>query len=172
LKIRRRFFSLDQKEFPGLDDLDKDDDLKGAATSANKHGSGVKTRSGLSTVDSFTAARPEEEPAIYEEQSPAGFEPFERYMLSKDQTLQDSTKTMPAQPPALLHHWKLQPPSFFKMQQRPEVDDQQDWEYLSNPEGHELNEDQMKFIQKYYDEYAEKDPYAVMDWLYGKAVSY
>ena len=58
------------------------------------------------------------------------------------------------------------------MEQRLGRNEQQDWEYLSNPEGYELNEDQMKFVEKYYDEYAEKDPYTVMEWLYKKAVNF
>lgn len=71
LSIRKRVFSLDVTEFPGLDDLDKfenDQDLGSGLKGGKKHDSGVKYRSHVSTVDSFTAERLRiDEPLICEE---------------------------------------------------------------------------------------------------------
>ena len=47
-----------------------------------------------------------------------------------------------------------------------------DWEYLSNPEGYELNPEQLAFLEFFYPEYANRDPFAVMKWLYAKAKHY
>ena len=48
---------------------------------------------------------------------------------------------------ALMPQWKCKQPSFFEMKQKDEFNDQQDWEYLSNPEGCELNIIQQMFVK-------------------------
>ena len=70
MKIRKRVFSLDTTEFPGLDDLDKIDEDLGPASShtkaKGKNDSGVKFKSHVSTAGSFTDPKLEE-PLICEE---------------------------------------------------------------------------------------------------------
>lgn len=48
----------------------------------------------------------------------------------------------------------------------------EDWEYLSNPCHYELSHEQKLFVQKFYPEYAEKDPYSVLNWLHEKCIKY
>ena len=66
----------------------------------------------------------------------------------------------------------MQPPSFFELKQKSDMKEQEDWEYLSNPEGQELNEDQKKFVNQFYFEYADKDPFYIMNWLHEKALGH
>ena len=73
--------------------------------------------------------------------------------------------------PVLLLHWKLQQPSFFKLKKNAQRSES-DWEYLSNPEGFELTDEQACFVSKYYPKYAERDPFSVLNWLYKKSTEY
>ena len=64
-------------------------------------------------------------------------------MMSKEknliQTKRISSKNVLVDAPVILHHWKLKQPKFFQMAQKENVDSPIDWEYLSNPDGYELN---------------------------------
>jgi uncharacterized protein with von Willebrand factor type A (vWA) domain len=70
-----------------------------------------------------------------------------------------------------MFHWKLQKPEFFVAEKEIEGKSD-DFEYLSNPEMLKLNKDQILFLDKFYPEFAEKDPWAVLEWLHKKAVAY
>ena len=163
LVARKRFFSLDTKEFPQLGDVEKAID--------KRQGSGQKTESGLSTIDSIL----EDHPVIREERQGTS---FADYMTAKDRTLltakRVSSSNVVIDAPVLLLHWKLKPASFFRMERRSgrisPVQDEEDWEYLSNPDRLEMTADQKSFVRKFYPEAT--DPYSVLNWLHQKAVDY
>ena len=100
---------------------------------------------------------------------------FISYMESKDRALQQCRRRSSTGDlmtvPILLLHWKIYPPSFFEGEHQKE-DEEKDWEYLSNPEHITISEDQKKFLQKFYSEYADKDPVSVLNWLHAKATKY
>lgn len=146
MKVRKRVFSLDTTEFPGLDDLDKIGEDLGPASSQmkgkGKNDSGVKFKSHVSTTGSFTDPKLDE-PLICEETKQT-LNKFEKYMIAKDA---ESSVHGSANSPTLRPQWKFKPPSFFEMETKHQVKgEQQDWEYLSNPEGYEMSPQQKEFL--------------------------
>lgn len=63
---------------------------------------------------------------------------------------------------AYMPQWKVKRPRFFEVETKKESS----MEYL------ELNEFQTVFLQRFYAEYAEKDPFAVLNWLHRKALAF
>jgi len=164
LKTRKRVFSFDHAEFPGLDDIDNEKDFDN-----------LKRRSGVSTLASINEEKLHE-PKICDDLITTQNE-FEKFMNFKEREITRCRRISSCSDifdaPVLLLHWKLNKPSFFEMKQKPFSDDSEDsmedWEYLSNPCHYELDNSQKLFIQKFYPEYAEKDPYSVMNWLHTKS---
>lgn len=74
LKLRKRFFSLDETEFPSLDALDKE------VRQSKRKDSMMKYRSGLSTICSTNS----DEPIIEDVEEPEGDAEFHKYMVRKD----------------------------------------------------------------------------------------
>jgi hypothetical protein len=64
LSLRKRIFSLDQNEFPSLEELD---DIKTSGSTCGKHNSGVKSSSLVFSNLSATEERIFENPKIFEE---------------------------------------------------------------------------------------------------------
>lgn len=65
-------------------------------------------------------------------------------MLAKDgeSSAHDSSNS-----PTLRPQWKFKQPSFFEMAAKQQSEnEQQDWEYLSNPEGYEVSAHQKEFL--------------------------
>ena len=73
-------------------------------------------------------------------------------------------------------HWKLSPPNFFKVEPKEQNSrsekDPKDVEPAAKLDIWELTSDQKVFVNKFYPEYAEKDPWSVLNWLYNKALTY
>lgn len=130
-----------------------------------------------------------EEPIIIEETPLSQEQVFEQYMLGKDQAHLDSLRldmidngNFKSEYRTL---WQSMPSSFFKMKVNPNFsangsdepanpDDGSagNYEFLKNPAGYELNHEQKQFISKYYNDYTSTNPYIVLEWLLGKALSY
>ena len=80
--------------------------------------------------------------------------------------------------------WQSMPASFFKMKAHPKSesdgpgepvaddDSSGSYEFLRNPSGYELNPEQQQFLAEHYNDYNNTDPYLVLEWLHGKALSY
>jgi hypothetical protein len=121
-------------------------------------------------VDSTVSNDNNEEPHISDDKTQND---FEKYMMHKERTVQmakrRSSSNVLVEAPVLLINWKLLPPSFFKLKVSDE-EQIQDYEYLQNPYGYKLSNNQKKFIEKFYADC--KDPFAVMNWLYEKANNY
>jgi hypothetical protein len=81
LNLRKRIFSLDQHEFPSLEDLN---DAKTNGSTNSKHNSGVKSSSMvLSTIDSEVNVKLFENPKIFEEKE----QDLCDYMTSKEKDI-------------------------------------------------------------------------------------
>ena len=158
--MRKRYFSVDLSSIQPF--------FKPAF---HKHDSDNKL--GSSTLDS--------EPKIEDEPSKDSYAEFKAYMESKDLSVQQCRRRCSTgnilTVPILLHPWKLYPPSFFAGQipeQKEEDSDsgEKDYEYLSNPEHIQVTPEQQKFLEKFYPEYANKDPISVLQWLHMKSSAY
>ena len=139
LKLRKRFFSLDESEFPSLDVLDKEIRL------SKRKDSLMKYRSGLSTICSMNS----DEPIIEDIHEEEGDTEFHKYMVRKDLQVSKVRRVSfdgaLIEAPQITLHWKLLAPSFFEPQTRkeasPDNSNEEDFEYLSNPGRYQLNHD-------------------------------
>lgn len=127
LQLRERFFSLDHEDFPDLNALDEmgpESKLRRrrsmVGVKASKQDSGVKFRSGASTLDSVRRPLGPGEPIIVDETplSPAAV--FEQYMLGKDRAYLESLRldmiddgNFQSEHKTL---WQAMPAAFFRME--------------------------------------------------------
>lgn len=78
--------------------------------------------------------------------------------------------------PQITLHWKLLSPSFFELAAKKESSsdnsNEEDFEYLSNPGGYQLSEEQLIFLKKFYPEKADSKPFQVLAWLHQKAIDF
>ena len=122
LKLRQRTFSLDQQEFPGLNEIEE--------VAVGKNASGVKMKRKKSSVvghstnvDSTNSNN--EEPYISDESQESK---LDTYMKKKDRMVQmakrRSSTNVLVEAPVLLINWKLLPASFFELKATDQAEDE------------------------------------------------